>query len=261
MPLTITDDQLTRCERAFWDAADRSISTDAERVARSDGAFWAALVAMFPQVTTGDLDPLITHRLTHAEARALDEWRGDGLQPETNAALRGAMREAADLRLAFNHPANQEPNEDRVSARSGSCGPGDRVMDDQEHVEAVRAAVRDAINALLNEQPHDEPAAAWESSTAFVVVEHWTDRIAAAVLGSVDPSARPSACVGDGLACTNPEHDHSYHPDAASEPQAHLGDELACNHCGRPLFYCRRTVDYWHADPTAPACFLVAARS
>lgn len=74
----------------------------------------------------------------------------------------------------------------------------------------------------------------------------------------------PSPCTSpNGLECTNPEHDHRYHPlqlPGDDEPEAHIGEEPMCEDCGLVLFYCKRTEDYWHTDPTAPECFLVGAR-
>ncbi len=65
-------------------------------------------------------------------------------------------------------------------------GGGDRLPVDP------RTAVRQAINELLTAQPHDGHAGPvpteWESSSAFVVVEEWVERIARRLEGRGAPS-------------------------------------------------------------------------
>jgi hypothetical protein len=35
---------------------------------------------------------------------------------------------------------------------------------------------------------------------------------------------------------------------------------MVCHDCGRPAFYCYDREDYFHADPSSPACFLIRER-
>lgn len=108
MTVTLTDEHLSLCERAFWNVEGKT-GTVEERARRGDDAFWAAMASRFPEVTTGDLDPLMTHRLTIAEEHAVAEWYSEnGLSPEMNAALSTALRTAANAWLDYNHPANAE---------------------------------------------------------------------------------------------------------------------------------------------------------
>jgi hypothetical protein len=225
MSVTISDEQLERCERAFWDiAAVRPISD--ERTQLGDDAFWTEMVRIFPEVETGDLDPLMLVRLADAERRAIAEWERGA--PKTSPALSKLLRDAADQWLWYGHAANREETLGANSVahmptpagvppivvQRGSEGRGTGRVHSMNHGDAVRR------------------------ETAAHLPE---------------PCTAPS-----GLECTKPDHGHRW--EAADDPpadQRHLGDELACNCCGQPIFWDERTQTYWHTDPSAPPCLLV----